>query len=157
MEDDARWMGEAIATARQGIAAGQTPFGSCVVRQGKVLARAHNEVWARTDITAHAEILALRRACEAAQAIHLDGAAVYTTTEPCPMCFAACHWARVDEVVYGAVIPDAARAGFRELTIPAERMAQEGLSKVRIRHGVLARECAALFDEWKRAGNARTY
>ena len=155
--EDARWMREAIAVAQEAIGKGQTPFGCCIVRGGEVLARAHNEVWARTDITAHAEVAALRRACQAAGDVHLRGATVYTTTEPCPMCFAACHWAAVDRVVYGARIPDAARAGFRELTIAAEDMARLGGSDVRVHGGVLAAECAALFEAWARAGKARPY
>lgn len=155
--DDERWMREAIAVAREAIAEGQTPFGCAIVRGGKLLARAHNEVWATTDITAHAEVTALRRACQAAKAVHLDGATVYTTTEPCPMCFSACHWANVQRIVYGARIPDALRAGFRELTIPAEDMARLGGSGVEVRGGMLAAECAALFDAWRASGRARTY
>jgi tRNA(Arg) A34 adenosine deaminase TadA len=155
--DDAHWIREAIAVAREGLARGQTPFGCVIVREDKELARAHNEVWARTDITAHAEILALRRACEAVKAVHLRGGAVYTTTEPCPMCFSACHWANVDRVVFGARIPDALRAGFRELTIPAEEMARRGGSSVKVHGGVLERECAALFEAWEAGGGAKPY
>jgi tRNA(Arg) A34 adenosine deaminase TadA len=155
--DDERWMREALAVAREAIGEGQTPFGCAIVRDGQLLARAHNEVWKRTDITAHAEITALRAACAAAKDVHLRGATVYTTTEPCPMCFAACHWADVERIVYGARIPDALRAGFRELTIPAEDMARLGRSSVRVQGGVLAAECAALFDAWKASGRARPY
>lgn len=154
---DEGWMREAIKVAREGIARGQTPFGCCVVREGRLLARCHNEVWARNDITAHAEVVALRRACEVAGAVHLPDAVVYTTTEPCPMCFAACHWAGVARVVYGARIPDAARAGFRELALPAEEMARRGKSPIKLEGGVLAEECAGLFGEWKAAGKARPY
>ena len=150
-------MRKAIAAAREAIPKGQTPFGCCIVRGGEVLARAHNEVWARTDITAHAEVLALRRACERAGDVHLRGAVLYTTTEPCPMCFSAAHWAAVERVVYGARIPDAVRAGFRELSIPAEDMARLGGSSVRVQGGLLAGECAALFEAWLASGKARTY
>lgn len=150
-------MRDAIAVAGEAIDKGQTPFGCCIVRDGKLLARAHNEVWASTDITAHAEIVALRRACKHDNAIQLHGATVYSTTEPCPMCFAACHWAAVERLVYGARIPDAARAGFRELTIPVEEMARRGGSDVRVEGGVLAAECAGLFAVWKASGRARTY
>lgn len=155
--EDERWMREAIAVAREAIGKGQTPFGCAIVRRGQLLARAHNEVWARIDITAHAEVTALRRACEAAKAVHLEGATVYTTTEPCPMCFSACHWAAVDRIVYGARIPDAVQAGFRELTISAEDMARLGASRVKVQGGVLSVECARLFEEWQRAGQAKTY
>jgi tRNA(Arg) A34 adenosine deaminase TadA len=156
MEDE-RWMGEALAVAREAIAAGQAPFGCVIVRDEQVLARAHNEVWARTDVTAHAEVAALRLACQATRSVHLRGASVVTTTEPCPMCFAACHWAAVERVVYGARIPDALRAGFRELTIPAQDMARLGGSSVRVHGGVRAAECAQLFQDWLASGRARPY
>lgn len=155
--EDERWMRVAIEAAREGIKEGQTPFGCCVVRDGAALARAHNEVWARTDATAHAEILALRRACEAARAVHLPGATVYTTTEPCPMCLAACHWAGVARVVFGARIRDAAGAGFRELALPAEELARRGGSALQVEGGVLSEECARLFREWIASGRARPY
>ncbi|MCA1814104.1 MAG: nucleoside deaminase [Halobacteriales archaeon] len=154
---DERWMREAIRVAEEAIANGQTPFGCAIVRDGQVLARGHNEVWLRTDITAHAEVVALQRACQAAREVHLRGATVYTTTEPCPMCMAACHWANVDRVVFGARIPDALRAGFRELTIGAEDMVRLGKSSVHVQGGVLAAECAALFPKWQAAGRAKPY
>jgi guanine deaminase len=157
MDSDEAWMREALAVAREGIAAGQTPFGCCIVREGRLLARAHNEVWLLGDITAHAEVTALRRACAATRAVHLEGATVYSTTEPCPMCFAACHWAAVKRVVYGARIPDALGAGFRELTISAEDMGRLGGSPLQVRAGVLARDAEQLFKEWHASGRAKTY
>jgi tRNA(Arg) A34 adenosine deaminase TadA len=157
VQEDERWMREAVRVAEEAIAAGQTPFGCVVVRQGEVLGAGHNEVWQRTDITAHAEIVALQRACARARAVHLDGATVYTTTEPCPMCMSACHWAAVERVVFGARIPDALRAGFRELTLSAEDVVRLGRSAVRVQGGVLEEPCAALFPRWLASGKARTY
>lgn len=157
MQADERWMREALRVAREGIAAGQTPFGCCIVLQDQAIARAHNEVWGQTDITAHAEVVALRRACEALGRVHLEGATVYTTTEPCPMCFSACHWAAVDRIVFGARIPDALAAGFRELSIPAADMARLGRSDVKVRGGVLAQEAEQLFKDWQASGRAKTY
>jgi tRNA(Arg) A34 adenosine deaminase TadA len=155
--EDERWMREALRVAEQAIAQGQTPFGCVIVRQGEVLGSGHNEVWARTDITAHAEVVALQRACAQARSVHLRGATVYTTTEPCPMCMSACHWAWVDRVAFGARIPDALRAGFRELTLSAADVARLGQSTVRVEGGVLERECAALFQRWLASGQARAY
>src|SRR5512137_1223567 len=109
---DADYMRMAITKAEEGIASGQTPFGACIVRQGQVLACAHNTVWAGTDATAHAEINALREACRCAETIDLTGSVVYSTCEPCPMCLSACLWARVSRVIFGARIEDAARYGF---------------------------------------------
>ena len=100
MKSDAAYMQMAIEKARAGIAAGQTPFGACLVKDGEVLACTHNTVWAGTDITAHAEINVLREACRRVGSVDLSGATIYSTCEPCPMCFSACLWARVSKVVF---------------------------------------------------------
>ncbi|NLC55996.1 MAG: nucleoside deaminase [Armatimonadetes bacterium] len=147
----------AIAQAREGIQRGQTPFGACIVRDGVVVAGAHNAVWAHTDITAHAEIEAIRAACRALGTVDLSGCTIYSTCEPCPMCFSACHWANLDRIVYGATIADAARAGFRELAIPNEQMKSYGQSTIQLTSGVLHAECAALFEEWGARPDRRSY
>jgi tRNA(Arg) A34 adenosine deaminase TadA len=118
---------------------------------------AHNLVLASIDITAHAEVNALREACSAVADIFLEGAIVATTCEPCPMCMAALHWARVKEVYYGATIADAASAGFNELTLSAAELVRVGNSPVRLIDGVLRSECRKLFDEWSRLPQARAY
>jgi tRNA(Arg) A34 adenosine deaminase TadA len=140
----------AIAEAEAGIAEGQSPFGCAIARGDQLLAVSHNVVWATTDITAHAEVTAIRAACRAAQSILLDGSLVATTCEPCPMCMAALHWARVDAVYYGASIADAASAGFNELSIPAADVLRKGGSTVKLVPGILQPECVALFDHWRR-------
>lgn len=150
-------MRRAIEAARRGIAAGQSPFGCAIEIGGKLVAVEHNRVLLTTDITAHAEVSALRAACKAASNIHLEGALVASTTEPCPMCMAALHWARVDAVVYGATIADAAQAGFNELTLPAQEVLRAGGSAVRLEGGVLADECRQLFAEWMRRPGFRPY
>jgi guanine deaminase len=138
----------AIEKAREGIAHGNSPFGACIVRDGEVVVCDHNIVWQSTDITAHAEITALRHACGVLETIDLSGCVIYSTTEPCPMCFAACHWARLDAIVFGAEIADAARAGFHELTVSNEAMKEQGGSEVTIVRGFIAEDCRVLFDEW---------
>lgn len=154
--DDAVWMEYAIRTAAEGIAAGQTPFGACIVQAGRVVACAHNTVWADTDITAHAEINAIRAACAALGTIDLSGCVIYSTCEPCPMCFTACHWARLDRIVYGASIADAAAAGFHELPIADATLQHLGNSPVILEAGVLREACVQLFTDW-REGGGRAY
>ncbi len=151
------WMRAAIVAARQGIAAGQSPFGCVIVSGEAPLATAHNQVWASGDPTAHAEITAIRLAAQRSGDISLAGCELYSTCEPCPMCMAAIHWARVDRVVYGAAIADAAAAGFHELTLPAARLLELGRSPVRLEAGCLAAECRALFGEWQAAGKSAAY
>ena len=138
----------AIDKCRQGLAMGQSPFGCSVAVEGRVVSIAHNTVVLSTDITAHAEINALREACRQVGNIFLEGAIVATTCEPCPMCMAALHWARVGQVYFGATIDDATQAGFNELHLPAADLLRLGGSTVALQGEVLRQECRQLFDEW---------
>jgi tRNA(Arg) A34 adenosine deaminase TadA len=147
----------AIEKTREGIAAGQSPFGAVIVKDGRVVASTHNTVWRDTDPTAHAEVNCLRRAAAALATIDLTGCTMYSTCEPCPMCLAATHWAKVDRVVFGATIADAAEAGFFELHVAAQTLAEMGQSPLKVEGGLLREECAALFAEWKKAGLCGTY
>jgi len=155
--DEPGLMRLAIEKTREGIAAGQSPFGSIVVRGGEVVASTHNTVWRDTDPTAHAEVNCLRAAAKALGSIDLAGCTLFSTCEPCPMCLAAIHWSKVDRVVFGATIDDAAAAGFAELRVAAATLAEIGGSPLRVEGGLLREECAGLFDEWKRAGLCGTY
>src|SRR4051794_28877836 len=154
---DEEYMRLAIQKARDGIAADQSPFGACIVRDGQILACEHNVVWRTTDATAHAEVTAIRAACRAAKDIKLTGATLYSTTEPCPMCFAAIHWAGISRVVYGATIADAERAGFGELTISNIEMKRIGGSPVQVSPPLLSAEAVKLFEEWLANPRHRTY
>jgi tRNA(Arg) A34 adenosine deaminase TadA len=147
----------AIDACRQGLAAGQSPFGCAIAGKGEVLSATHNTVLQTTDITAHAEVNALRAACRHTGQILLEGAIVATTCEPCPMCMAALHWARVDTVYYGASIADAAAAGFNELQLPAAELLRIGRSPLKLIPGVLTEECKQLFAEWNANPNKTTY
>ena len=155
--DPTELMRLAIEKAWQGITAGQSPFGCAIAREGRLLACEHNRVLATTDITAHAEITAVRVACRAVGDILLTGAIVATTCEPCPMCMAALHWARVETVYYGASISDAAAAGFNELHMPAGELLRLGESRVKLRANLLNRECCQLFAEWNAIPGRRAY
>ena len=151
------YMRLAVRAAERGIAAGQSPFGAVIVRAGAVVAEAHNGVWLTTDPTAHAEVVAIRRAAEALRTIDLAGSAMYTTCEPCPMCLSAIHWSKIETVYYGADIADAQAAGFCELCMPAKQLAQLGGSPLRVEAGLLRQECADLFAQWRAAGLSRPY
>ena len=154
---DEQWMRVAIDAARDGINSGQSPFGAAIVRDGRLVVAAHNVVWQTTDATAHAEVTAIRSACRALNSIDLRGCTIYSTAEPCPMCFSACHWAKLDRIVYGATIDDARAAGFSELPIYNADMKRLGRSPVEVVGGVLAAECRALFAQWGKAAGHRAY
>ena len=154
---DADFLRLAIRAAREGIAAGQSPFGSVIVRRENVVAAAHNTVWRDTDPTAHAEVNNIRAAARALGSIALAGCTLYSTCEPCPMCLSAIHWAKIERVVYGAAIADAAAAGFSELRIAASELARMSGSALVVEGGLLAEECRALFEEFRRGSTGKTY
>lgn len=93
------------------------PFGAVVVREGRIVARGWNRVTTASDPTAHAEIVAIRRACARLRTFSLAGCTLYSSCEPCPMCLGAAYWARVDRLVFAAGREDAAAAGFDDARI----------------------------------------
>lgn len=147
----------AIAKTREGMQLGNSPFGCAIAKGDAVIATAHNTVLTTIDSTAHAEVNAIRAGCKQTGAIFLEGAIVATTCEPCPMCMAALHWARVDTVYFGATVQDAADAGFNELYIDAQQILSLGRSKVKLVGNILSDECKQLFPDWKTLPTARTY
>ena len=155
--DPSELMRLAIDKCRQGLALGQSPFGCAIARDGEILSCSHNTVVLTTDITAHAEVNAIREACRHTGNIFLDGAIVATTCEPCPMCMAALHWSRVEAVYYGATIADADSAGFNELQLPAAELLRLGGSKLKLIPKVLPEECKELFAEWKANPERKVY
>lgn len=154
---DEDFMRLAVQKARDGIAAGQSPFGAAIVRGGAVVAASHNTVWRDCDPSAHAEVNAIRVASAALGTINLAGCTMFTTCEPCPMCLAAIHWSRIDRVVFGATIADAEAAGFTEMRVAAADLARLGGSRLRVEAGPCRDECCKLFAEWKQIGLCRPY
>jgi len=134
-------MRAALAAAQRGQLAGEPPVGACVVQDGRVIASAHTAVIAGPDATAHAEILALRAACQQLRTPSLAGCELYVTVEPCAMCLAAIHYAGIAQVWFGAGLDAMQAVTGRELrgNLP-EGMALTG--------GVLADECRSLLHEW---------
>lgn len=112
---DHDYMRMAIEEARDGIRQGHGgPFGSVIVKDGKVVARGHNMVLRNNDPTAHGEMTAIRKAGVALGTFDLSGCVLYTTGEPCHMCLCAIMWANIDKVYYGCTIADNGRIGFRD-------------------------------------------
>ena len=90
------------------------PFGSVVVKDGKIVGRGFNHVILNNDPTAHGEIMAIRNACETLGTHDLSGCLIYTSCYPCPMCLSAIIWANIKKVYYGNTKEDAASIGFRD-------------------------------------------
>ncbi len=93
------------------------PFGAVIVKDGVVIATGHNMVTSTNDPTAHAEIVAIRQACKKLGTFSLKGCTLYSSSEPCPMCFASIHWARLDRVVYANTKEEASKIGFDDMAI----------------------------------------
>lgn len=112
-----KFLDMAIAESEKSVKQGSSPFGAVVVRDGIVIARAHNTVVSKSDPTAHAEINAIRAACKKIGTFDLSGCDLYSSCEPCPMCAAATTWANISHVYYVAGQRDADKIGFRDKCI----------------------------------------
>ncbi|MBI4661391.1 MAG: nucleoside deaminase [Verrucomicrobia bacterium] len=111
LQSDHYFMGEALRQAARAYAAAEVPIGAVIVREGRVIARAYNQVELLKDATAHAEMLAITQAEEAVGDWRLNACTLYVTKEPCPMCAGAIVHVRLDRVVFGASDPKAGAAG----------------------------------------------
>ena len=137
--DRNQFMRAAIALAEKNVADGVGgPFGAVIVRDGEIIGEGTNLVTSANDPTAHAEVVAIRHACEKLSTYNLEGCEVYTSCEPCPMCLSAIYWARLDRICYGNTKVDAAEIDFdddflyteipkpiAERSIPTEQMLHE--------------------------------
>lgn len=132
------------------------PFGAVIVRDGKVLAEGWNEVTSSNDPTAHAEVVAIRRACTAVGDFSLAGATLYTSCEPCPMCLASAYWARIERIVYANTRDDAAAIGFDDAFIYDEMPKAPGERAIRMEH-VPSPAAVEAFAAWMAKADKITY
>ena len=146
--NDEAFMRHAIALSRRGMEGGAGgPFGAVVVKDGQVVAEGWNQVTSTNDPTAHAEVVAIRRACTALGRFDLRGAVLYTSCEPCPMCLSAAYWARLDAVVFGNARDDAAAIGFDDQFLYDEVAMPIEARSLPIRR-LLAAEALEVFAAW---------
>lgn len=132
------------------------PFGAIIVKDDMVVAEGWNRVTSTNDPTAHAEVTAIRRACEALGTFSLKGCEIFTSCEPCPMCLAAIYWARLDRITFANTRADAAAIGFDDELIYGE------VSKP-VEHRVIPTtrlplsEAEAVFAEWRAKADRTAY
>ncbi|MBQ2245516.1 MAG: tRNA adenosine(34) deaminase TadA [Selenomonadales bacterium] len=144
--NDEEYMGLALAEARKAYELGEVPIGAVVVKDGEVIATAYNLRETGHDATAHAEVLAIRRACEKIGHWRLTGATLYVTIEPCPMCAGALVMSRIDRLVYGAADY---KAGAVESLFNITN--HSGLNhRIEVRAGVREEECRILMKDFFR-------
>ena len=144
---DLRWMREALSLARQGESApGASPIGCVIVLDGRIVGDGHNEVGLRHDPTAHAEIVAIRRACAALGRDDLRGAVLYTTLQACGMCTMASIWARIGRIVHGAERDQVHRMYFEDRHLDTMNFIRDAYrDDLEVVGRVLGDECAALY------------
>ena len=107
-----KFMDEAIRVSLENIAKNGGPFGAVIVKDGEIIASTGNRVTANNDPTAHAEVNAIRLACQKLGTFNLQGCEIYSSCEPCPMCLSAIYWAHIDTIYYANAHVDAAEIGF---------------------------------------------
>jgi tRNA(Arg) A34 adenosine deaminase TadA len=150
-------MRRAIALSLEMMRSGKGgPFGAVVARDGVLIAEGFNQVTTAKDPTAHAEVVAIRRACQALDTFDLTGCEIFTSCEPCPMCLSAIYWARLNRIWFANDRRDAASIGFRddflynEIPLP---LGQRSIPMTRL----LAAEGRVAFDEWDRKPDKISY
>jgi tRNA(Arg) A34 adenosine deaminase TadA len=132
------------------------PFGAVIVRDGKVVSKAHNEVLKRNDPTAHAEILAIREASSILGRYDLSTCEIYSTSEPCPMCFSAIFWARIRRLVFGTTREDVAEIGFDDSLIYEVIRGEAEAEQLEVVN-LDWEGCRAVLEEWERRPGRRVY
>jgi guanine deaminase len=146
--DDHRHLARAVALSREHMQRGAGgPFGAVIVRGEDVLADGWNQVTSTNDPTAHAEVVAIRRACRAVGAFSLEGATLYASCEPCPMCLAAAYWSRVSRIVYANTREEAMAVGFDDSLFYDEVLKPPAARSIPTLH-IPSAAAKAVFDDW---------
>jgi guanine deaminase len=151
------FMARAIELAIENVRSGQGgPFGAVVVKEGHIIAEGANRVTATNDPTAHAEVLAIRHACQKLGLFELKTCELYTSCEPCPMCMGAIYWARLTRVYFGSFAGDASKAGFDDSFIYREIAQPHGQRNIPMIQ-MMREEALAAFRAWEEKPNKIPY
>jgi tRNA(Arg) A34 adenosine deaminase TadA len=150
------FMQRAIALALENVRSGGGPFGALIVKDGKILSEAANRVTLTNDPTAHAEMVAIREACKKLETFHLTDCELYSSCEPCPMCFGAIYWARLARGYFACTASDAAKAGFDDSFIYRELQLPHLHRKIPMIQ-LMREESLAAFHAWERKPDKTNY
>ncbi|MCO6439850.1 MAG: nucleoside deaminase [Nitrococcus mobilis] len=155
--DHAAFMRRAIDLSHEKMIAGiGGPFGAVIVRDGCVVAEGWNRVWSAMDPTAHAEVVAIRRACRILETYQLTDCSIYTSCEPCPMCLGAIYWARLQVIYYANTRGDAAAIGFDDSFVYDELALPLSQRRIPVRR-LLGDEALAVFRVWQEKADKKLY
>lgn len=149
-------MREAIWLSEENVTNGGGPFGAVITRDGKIVATGVNRVTANNDPTAHAEVSAIRAACEKLNTFDLSGCEIYTSCEPCPMCLGAIYWAHIDKIYYGNDKDDAKAIDFDDSFIYDELALPRGERRLPV-DVLLENEAIKAFEMWKNKSDKIEY
>jgi len=156
-ERDKYFMKRAIQMAEKGIDSNAGgPFGCVIVKDDKIIAEGFNRVTSTNDPTAHAEVVAIRKACRKLKSFQLDDCVIYTSCEPCPMCFGAIYWARPKMVYFACTKKDAAKINFDDQFIYDElekKINDRDIQFVRL----MRKDALPVFDKWAKKSNKTKY
>lgn len=157
MEEHSKFIRRAIELAREGVKSNAGgPFGAVVVKDNVIIAEGHNSVTSVNDPTAHAEIVAIRKACEKLGSFQLDDCIIYTSCEPCPMCLGAIYWARPKNVFYACTREDAAEIDFDDQFIYNE--IEKNIDDRQIKFTqIMQNEALTVFQDWKEKTDKTEY
>lgn len=150
------FMRKAIELSIENVKNGGGPFGAVIVKDGEIVATGVNRVTANHDPTAHAEVSAIRAACQKLGTFDLSGCEIYTSCEPCPMCLGAIYWAHLDKIYYGNNKTDAARIGFDDSFIYDE-LALKREDRNKAMEELLPDEAIAAFRAWEEKADKVEY
>ena len=153
---DSRFMQMAIDLSIENVANGGGPFGAVIVRDDEVIATGTNRVVPNSDPTAHAEVMAIREACQKLQTFDLSGCILYASCEPCPMCLSAMYWAHIERYFYAGTQHDAAEIGFDDKFIYDE-IAQKPKDRFMSRKQILRDATLKVFNTWKNKADKIEY
>lgn len=156
-ERDEYFMRRAIALSAEGMNANAGgPFGAVIVKNDEIIAEGYNRVTSTNDPTAHAEVVAIRRACEKLGTFQLDDCIIYTSCEPCPMCLGAIYWARPKQVFFACDREDAAAIQFDDQFIYDELEKDVGDRQIKF-VSLLRKEGVTIFEQWANKTNKTAY
>lgn len=151
------FMKQAIHEGKKGVESCEGgPFGAIIVKDSQIIGRGHNIVTSSHDPTAHAEICAIRNACKKLESFSLNGAVLFTSCEPCPMCLAAIYWSRLDSFYYAATKDDAKAAGFDDCLFYQELQKKPSERLVKSTQ-ILRLETLTLFELWNNQKDKTAY
>lgn len=144
------YMNLALSEAHKGILKGENFFGACIVLNEQLISCVHDKVYSNHDLSCHAEVMAIKAACGSQKTLDLSGATLYTTCEPCPICFTLCHNAKIRTIVYAMSIEEVKKHMRFSSTFSSKIMKKNLNSPIEIIGGILSKKAQEQISLWKK-------